>query len=61
MKVRDDLLRDLHLEEMQRFLLVAVPQKRTCANCGKETWRPRYCSQHDTRREFQTRRSDGSP
>ncbi|MBI5404681.1 MAG: hypothetical protein HY976_00475 [Candidatus Kerfeldbacteria bacterium] len=47
MNTKDDLLRDLDLEEMQQFLLVAAPQQRRCAVCGRETWRPRYCSQHE--------------
>jgi len=47
MRTKDDLLRDLDLEEMQQFLLVAAPQKRRCVVCGRETWRPRYCSQHE--------------
>ncbi len=61
MKTPQNLLRDLHLEELQRFLLVSVPQKHRCAVCGRETWRPRYCSTHDARQELQTRRSDGNP
>ncbi len=61
MRTKDDLLRELDLEEMQQFILVAAPQKRRCAICGRETWRPRYCSTHDARQELQTRRSDGNP
>lgn len=58
MRTKDDLLRELDLEEMQQYLLVAVPQKRWCAICGRETWRPRYCSRHDVRQNFRAQRSD---
>ncbi len=54
---KNDLLRELDLEEMQQFLLVAVPQKRRCSICGRETWRPRYCSRHDVRRHLRGSRS----
>ncbi|MBI4092701.1 MAG: hypothetical protein HY420_02130 [Candidatus Kerfeldbacteria bacterium] len=55
MKTKDDLLRELDLEEMQQFLLVATPQKRHCAICGRETWRPRFCSRHEGRQWFRAR------
>lgn len=58
MKTKDDLLRELDLEEMQQFLLVAYPQKRRCAVCGRETWRPRFCSQHEPALRLGVRRSD---
>lgn len=57
MRTKDDLLRELDLEEMQRFLLVAAPQKRRCAICGRETWRPRFCSKHEAETRFRVRRS----
>lgn len=57
MRTKDDLLRELDLEEMQQFLLVAAPQKRRCAICGRETWRPRFCSKHDQPQRFRVRRS----
>ncbi len=58
MKTKDDLLRELDLEEMQQFLLVDVPQKRHCAICGRETWRPRFCSRHDPSRGFRAQRRE---
>lgn len=57
MKKKNDLLRELDLEEMQQFLLVAMPQKRHCAICGRETWRPRFCAMHDPASSNRVRRS----
>jgi len=36
MKTKDDLLRELDVEEMQRYVLVVAPQRRNCPVCGRE-------------------------